>query len=54
MSLKPIAAPRRPDTLAACREVGISLCSSGIVGMGETQRQRAGLLQQLAILNPHP
>ena len=44
----------RLDTLAACREVGISLCSGGIVGMGETRRQRAGLLQQLAILNPHP
>jgi biotin synthase len=44
----------RLETLAACREVGISLCSGGIVGMGETRRQRAGLLQQLAILNPHP
>jgi biotin synthase len=28
--------------------------SGGIVGMGETQNDRAGLLQQLSNLNPHP
>lgn len=44
----------RLDTLASCRRAGIALCSGGIVGMGETRRQRAGLLAQLASLNPHP
>lgn len=44
----------RLDTLAACRRAGIALCCGGIVGMGETRRQRAGLLAQLASLNPHP
>ena len=44
----------RIDTLAACREAGIRLCTGGIVGMGETRRQRAHLLAQLAALEPHP
>ncbi len=44
----------RLDTLANCREAGISLCTGGIVGMGETRRQRAALLTQLATLRPHP
>ncbi len=44
----------RLDTLQACRDAGLSLCAGGIVGMGESRRQRAGLLQQLATLNPHP
>lgn len=44
----------RLDTLASCREAGIRLCTGGIVGMGETRRQRAGLLAQLASLDPHP
>lgn len=44
----------RLDTLQACRDAGLRLCAGGIVGMGESRRQRAGLLQQLAILNPHP
>lgn len=44
----------RLETLASCREAGIALCTGGIVGMGETRRQRAGLLQQLARLDPHP
>lgn len=35
-------------------EVGIILCLGGIVGMGETRRQRAGLLKRLANWNPHP
>jgi biotin synthase len=34
----------RLDTLAAVREAGISTCCGGIVGMGETRRDRAGLL----------
>ena len=44
----------RLDTLEACRTAGINLCTGGIVGMGETRRQRASLLAQLATLDPHP
>jgi biotin synthase len=44
----------RLDTLAAVREAGISTCCGGIVGMGETRRDRAGLLHQLATLPEHP
>ena len=44
----------RLDTLANVRETGVKLCCGGIVGMGETRRDRAGLLVQLARLDPHP
>lgn len=44
----------RLDTLAAVREAEIKVCCGGIVGMGETRQVRAGLIHQLAILNPHP
>jgi biotin synthase len=44
----------RLDTLQAVREAGISVCCGGIVGMGETRRDRAGLLHQLATLPEHP
>jgi biotin synthase len=44
----------RLDTLAAVRDAGLSTCCGGIVGMGETRRDRAGLLHQLAILPEHP
>ena len=36
------------------REAGLSTCCGGIVGMGETRRDRAGLLHQLATLPAHP
>ena len=44
----------RLDTLANVREAGVKLCCGGIVGMGETRRDRAGLLVELARLDPHP
>lgn len=44
----------RLDTLAHVREAGIKVCSGGIVGMGESRRDRARLLQQLANLPQHP
>lgn len=44
----------RLDTLANVRQAGIKVCSGGIVGMGETRAQRAGLIAQLANLDPYP
>ncbi|HVM40642.1 MAG TPA: biotin synthase BioB [Acidimicrobiia bacterium] len=44
----------RLETLANVREAGVKLCCGGIVGMGESRRDRAGLLVQLARLEPHP
>ncbi|HSO07566.1 MAG TPA: biotin synthase BioB [Pelomicrobium sp.] len=44
----------RLDTLASVREAGIKVCCGGIVGLGESRRQRAGLLAQLANLDPYP
>ena len=44
----------RFDTLAHVRDAGMKTCCGGIVGMGESRRQRAGLLQTLATLPAHP
>jgi biotin synthase len=44
----------RLDTLANVRKAGITVCSGGIIGMGETLPDRYGLLAQLANQNPHP
>ncbi len=44
----------RLDTIGHVRDAGVRLCCGGIVGMGESRRQRAGLLAQLAQLDPHP
>ena len=44
----------RLDTLGNVRSAGINVCSGGIVGMGETRAHRAGLIAQLANLEPYP
>ncbi|GAB3736428.1 biotin synthase BioB [Luteimonas pelagia] len=44
----------RLDTLAHVRDAGMKTCCGGIVGMGESRAQRAGLLQALANLPAHP
>lgn len=44
----------RLDTLARVRSVGVKVCCGGIVGLGETRRQRAGLVAELANLTPYP
>ncbi len=44
----------RLDTLDHVRDAGINVCCGGIVGMGEDQKDRIGLLQQLANLPQHP
>jgi biotin synthase len=44
----------RLETLARVREAGVKVCCGGIVGMGESRAQRAGLLAQLADLDPPP
>ncbi len=44
----------RIDTLERVRRAGISVCSGGIVGLGENLTQRAGLIAQLANMEPYP
>jgi len=44
----------RLDTLQAVREAGINVCCGGILGMGETQLDRAQLLHTLVTLPQHP
>jgi biotin synthase len=44
----------RLDTLASVQEAGIKVCSGGILGMGESRRDRASMLRQLANLPRHP
>jgi biotin synthase len=44
----------RLDTLDRVRDAGINVCCGGIVGMGESRRERAGLIAQLAALDPQP
>jgi biotin synthase len=44
----------RLDTLEHVRDAGMKTCCGGIVGMGETREERAGLLQTLANLPEHP
>ena len=44
----------RLETLSYVRDAGMSVCSGGILGMGESVRDRAGLLVNLANLPKHP
>ena len=44
----------RLDTLRTVREAGLNVCCGGIVGLGETRADRAGLIAQLAALDPPP
>ncbi len=44
----------RLNTLQEVRNAGINVCCGGIVGMGETREARAGLIAQLANLDPYP
>jgi biotin synthase len=44
----------RLRTLDHVRKAGVTVCSGGIIGMGESDEDRIGLLHQLATLNPHP
>ncbi|MCY7386814.1 MAG: biotin synthase BioB [Burkholderiales bacterium] len=44
----------RLDTLERVRGAGMNVCCGGIVGMGESRNERAGLIAQLANLDPHP
>ena len=44
----------RLDTLEAIQNADINVCSGGILGMGETQTDRASMLQSLANLETHP
>jgi biotin synthase len=44
----------RLRTLEHVRSAGITVCCGGIIGMGESDEDRVGLLHQLATLRPHP
>jgi len=44
----------RLDTLTRVRRAGLKVCCGGIVGMGESRLQRAGLIAQLANMDPYP
>src|SRR5688572_21373690 len=44
----------RLDTLERVRSAGLKVCCGGIVGLGESREDRAGLLAQLASLDPQP
>lgn len=44
----------RLDTLEHVRKSGINVCSGGIIGLGETQNDRIGMLQTLSNLTEHP
>jgi biotin synthase len=44
----------RLTTLDRVRRSGVTVCCGGIIGMGESRRERYRLLRELSMLNPHP
>ena len=44
----------RLDTLSHVRDAGINVCCGGIIGLGESEDDQAGLIATLANLTPHP
>ncbi len=44
----------RLNTLKNARKAGLTICSGGIIGMGESEEDRIGMLYTLNLLNPHP
>lgn len=44
----------RLQTLQNVRKAGLTICSGGIIGMGESEDDRIGMLYTLNLLNPHP
>lgn len=44
----------RVRTIANVRQAGVSVCSGGIIGMGESREDRIGLIHSLATLDPAP
>ena len=44
----------RLDTLKRVRNAGINICCGGIIGLGESDNDRASLLHVLSNMNPHP
>lgn len=44
----------RLNTIHNARKAGLTVCSGGIIGMGESVEDRVGMLHTLSILNPHP
>lgn len=44
----------RLDTINNVRKTGMTVCSGGIVGLGETDKDRIGMLKVLSNLHPHP
>jgi len=44
----------RLNTLNHVRKSGMTICSGGIIGMGESVEDRVGMLHTLSSLNPHP
>ncbi|THH19720.1 hypothetical protein EW146_g1511 [Bondarzewia mesenterica] len=44
----------RLDTISAVREAGISVCSGGILGLGEADADRVGLIWEVSNMPEHP